>query len=370
MLPNCILDKMRLGQWGNPVLRVVLLGTSDPGSPLHLLRGQRDILKIIFDDLADLWRTHIVYPEAPVRHEVGCWKLYPSQPFARLGAVEFPKPTDIQINMMPFIYGRKASLPKELWPYWPMILNNCYCQQLQDKVCYLTIHESLVKAGESQRRPGLHTDSPGELRVGGHGRDYWTHIAWGGEAGGIYMASNVANSCAVWPIKAKNLGFVAGRAGHGDLEHLRGVLPRPTVMQPNRMYWMTDHTPHESLPLEKTTYRQFFRLVTEQVSVWFARHSTPSPTGVMPNCRIVHWDKFGDAAQETTKKSMKTWNEPRSDESSLGSDDDPTEMKYFDDVDVKCDSQSTDQSRPQAQQWTVDSSWKEKRKLFLKEVCF
>ena len=33
------------------------------------------------------------------------------------------------------------------------------------KVYYLTIQESMVKAGESQRRPGLHVDSPGNIKI-------------------------------------------------------------------------------------------------------------------------------------------------------------------------------------------------------------
>ena len=32
------------------------------------------------------------------------------------------------------------------------------------KVYYLTIQETMVKAGTSQRRPGLHVDSPGRVR--------------------------------------------------------------------------------------------------------------------------------------------------------------------------------------------------------------
>ena len=59
---------------------------------------------------------------------------------------------------------------------------------------------------------------------------------------------------------------------------------------------MTDRTPHESLPLDETTYRQFFRLVTSQVSLWYEDHSTPDPNGVKPDpsvTSIVRGDKFG-----------------------------------------------------------------------------
>ena len=57
-------------------------------------------------------------------------------------------------------------------------------------------------------------------------------------------------------------------------------------MEANRMYWMTDRTPLEWLPLKTTTYCQFFRLVTSQVGLWFADHSTPNLNGVKPDPKI------------------------------------------------------------------------------------
>ena len=60
------------------------------------------------------------------------------------------------------------------------------------------------------------------------------------------------------------------------------------------MVWITDCTPHESLPLKAETSRQYFRLVTSEVSVWYADHSTPNPLGIKPpeNVKIVHGNKF------------------------------------------------------------------------------
>ena len=58
---------------------------------------------------------------------------------------------------------------------------------------------------------------------------------------------------------------------------------------------MTDRTPHESLPLKTGTYRQFFRLVTSRVGLWFADHSTPNPFGIVPDpkiTKIVRGSKF------------------------------------------------------------------------------
>ena len=106
------------------------------------------------------------------------------------------------------------------------------------KVYYLTIQESLVEAGHSQRRPGLHVDSPGQVKIKpsasspsseglskGNGSSHmWNGHHWGqGNAhcvdvgdsrdsddwaeendnyfvvyGGIFIASSVANSCRAW----------------------------------------------------------------------------------------------------------------------------------------------------------------------------
>ena len=79
-------------------------------------------------------------------------------------------------------------------------------------------------------------------------------------------------------------------------------------------------TPHESLPLKKGAFRQFFRLVTSQVvinslfiyllgskvSLWYADHSTPNPLGVLPDpdvTRIVTGDKFGEDGVELVEEN-------------------------------------------------------------------
>ena len=56
-----------------------------------------------------------------------------------------------------------------------------------------------------------------------------------------------------------------------------------------------NRTPHESLALPQGAYRQFFRLVTSQVSLWYKDHSTENPLGVEPDPTITRTavgDKF------------------------------------------------------------------------------
>lgn len=57
--------------------------------------------------------------------------------------------------------------------------------------------------------------------------------------------------------------------------------------------------PHESLPVQETQFRQFFRLVTGEVAAWFSKHSDPNPLGVVPpaGTKIIDDDKFEMSAE-------------------------------------------------------------------------
>ena len=139
---------------------------------------------------------------------------------------------------------------------------------------------------------------------------------------GIYMASNTPDSTSVYdalicieplPVHrtdlpdgvtdddiGSGLGAVCGQArrinvnAHGDIEHLRETLAgRETHLLPDAMYWMTDRTPHESLPLQAGTVRQYFRLVTSKVSLWYAEHSTANPKVPLPeDVKLIEGNKF------------------------------------------------------------------------------
>ena len=118
------------------------------------------------------------------------------------------------------------------------------------------------------------------------------------------MASNVDNSCAMWNanIKPNDTGDeIIGALG--NMEHVRHLLGPPNILEKNTLYWFTDRTPHESLILKKKKRRQYFRLVTHPVSVWYAEHSTPNPNGVLPDpneTKIIQGNKF-------IKKPVNLW---------------------------------------------------------------
>ena len=85
--------------------------------------------------------------------------------------------------MMPIIVEdtfKDCKLPEYVEPYWSLI-HACLYPEMEratwgpwptqniplekGRVNYLTIQEGWVEAEESQRRPGLHVDSPGEVKI-------------------------------------------------------------------------------------------------------------------------------------------------------------------------------------------------------------
>jgi len=319
----------------DPITKAFLEGVYDEDCVLFKLNGLWHLLRGIWGYVKAYWRES-VYETRSVRYQeatqggemvsyININNPDNNMKFSLLSGcmrygrrLDFPKPKNININMMPFILSNKfkgTCLPKYLRAYWDSLIT--YCPVDEDeygKVCYLTIHESEIEENSSQRRPGVHTERPGrlELRYGsvdeidkGQGDsmieletvdNYWGYGMYDKTkmtvTGGIYMASTVADSCRVWDCQIVDDTCI----GHmGDIEHLRSLLPESEVMEPNCLYWITDRTPHESLPLKKRTYRQFFRLVTSQVSLWFEDHSTKNPLGVVPDpniTKIVKGSKF------------------------------------------------------------------------------
>eukprot|EP00929_Paragymnodinium_shiwhaense_P103580 TRINITY_DN6719_c0_g1_i2.p1 TRINITY_DN6719_c0_g1~~TRINITY_DN6719_c0_g1_i2.p1 ORF type:complete len:361 (+),score=58.96 TRINITY_DN6719_c0_g1_i2:87-1169(+) len=215
--------------------------------------------------------------------------------------IEFPEPSGLNVNMMPFEMGKKESLPANLHQYWPLIESCRLPESELGKIGFLTVQESMVSKGECQRRPGLHIESPGYMALSG---EYTSkRYNWGcgivnhdfsAVEGGIYMASSVAKSCRLWEAKISDVGAAAGHLG--DMEHMREALGEGVFMEPDRMYWLTDATPHESLPLEADEHRQFFRLVTSTLSAWYPEHSTQNDLVRLEesNTKIVSGSKFAD----------------------------------------------------------------------------
>ena len=298
----------------NPVARVILQGLYDAGSPFHLLAGMHYILKAIWHNVVTCYKSSIKLGNSMDLSYVKVkWgHFYTSSDSDADWLVRFPEPSDIDINMMPFVMAKtfkETKLPDYLRTYWDQILDQCIVRSELGKIGYLTIQESYVEKHSTQRRPGIHTESPGVVMFKeGTGKLNVSSkfFSWGSGVfsttqellGGIYMASNVPNSCKIWNCKIlrpdDSSPDVVGE--HGNIEHLRAFLPSSCeVLNANTVYWFTDRTPHEALPLAEGTYRQFFRLVTSQVTCWYEEHNTKNPNGVVPDpniTKIVGGSKF------------------------------------------------------------------------------
>ena len=80
---------------------------------------------------------------------------------------------------------------------------------------------------------------------------------------------------------------LANNSGEAQrIEEEEGYQRKKKMMKGNIIYWLTGRTPRESLPVNKQRYQQFFRLVTNNVSVWYEQHSTKNPNGVVPDPNI------------------------------------------------------------------------------------
>mmetsp|Transcript_27917 Transcript_27917/g.47455 ORF Transcript_27917/g.47455 Transcript_27917/m.47455 type:complete len:411 (-) Transcript_27917:342-1574(-) len=332
----------KFGWKGKP--EVLLAGTRDGNSPLSLLREhEATIVREICSFISNRWARHVklTVPAALVgvdlhddelvqfnhgRYQNGAGLLIIGDykggsnktssgfdngfvAWARCchHFLNFPEPAGRNVNMMPFIFGDKHSLPNDLQCYFPLIERCPYMQDDVGKVGYLTVHESHVNVGDAQRREGLHIESPGVFcdssftpavehhwGAGFYGTEIDGGIFMGPDRfdGGIFMASSVKDTSIVWDalVDSRIPGIVDQ---HGGCKQLRSLIGKGTKLEAGELIWMTDCTPHEALPQEESGFRQFFRVVTPNISHWYADHSTANPNVPLPsNVTVVHGNKF------------------------------------------------------------------------------
>ena len=351
-----------------PGVQWLLLGTRDPKSSLAVLRGHDAVLQMIATRLAELHRSDFVDTD-------GVFAV-------RVNAVEFPEPNNRYCNMMPIKLGDVNSIPDEFKPYIPMIAACPVAREEWYRTAYLTVDERRVDKGFAHRRPGLHVEAPiimppppsgdddkddddknsqffvsrwrpydksegcmldwgrgycfawpvskpvDDLQAdgdsddddddddGSDGETYWEY-ARGHLCGGIFMASNVPDSTRVFNCQPKDTA-APFRLEHGDIDPLRPFMPRGAVLKDGDLVWITDQTPHESLVLPESTDRQFFRLVTRRIDVWYADHSTPNPCGfdLPDDVIVVHGDKFdpktsSDLYQRLQQRPRRIWRDQK-----------------------------------------------------------
>ncbi|KAJ3219598.1 hypothetical protein HDU81_000289 [Chytriomyces hyalinus] len=318
----------------HPSIPIILFGVQSETSPLSIFKRDNDALRLIITFVQESWLSHIHRTDTPTKlhyspysHDVPI----PSGLFVLPGPMSFPKPLKdkhgqlipVHVNMMPFemvdpddtwnprnTKHVADTLPPNIKRYATMVAK-CLRRVPGEhgKVGYISVHESYIEEGATQRRPGLHIEAPGKTPPGISMHGFHKYYAWGGGQvtgtedldqygvinmeGGIFFASNMAGTCRVWDCLIEDHEKVVGHLG--DIGHLRKAIggnEAGTVLGAGEIAWMTDRTPHESLPQPQSGFRQFFRLVTSEVSGWYEEHNTPSELGIAPNCDIVKGNKF------------------------------------------------------------------------------
>ena len=123
-------------------------------------------------------------------------------------------------------------------------------------------------------------------------------------SGGVYIASNVPSSTRVWNCQVTN-DEIIGK--NGNIEPLREFLPSMGfLLESDCMYWMSDSIPHESLPMQFTRMRQFFRIMTSEVEFWFKDHYTANPLGVLPDPSVTEI-VAGNVSSEEELQILNDW---------------------------------------------------------------
>eukprot|EP01084_Bolivina_argentea_P078378 142213_1 len=150
-----IVPKIRL----DPIARILLIAIYDKNNIWYKLGGMKYIVKAIW--------------ELTLQFNANIWTKYIDKDAVALQnkyvQITFPTPRNININMMPFIMShdwQKTKLPNYLIGYHKMI-RKClqFDESQRDKICFLTIQESMVDKGKTQRRPGLHIENPGNVCI-------------------------------------------------------------------------------------------------------------------------------------------------------------------------------------------------------------
>ena len=322
----------------NPILRVILEGVYDDSCQLSLLRGTPHIVELIYSYIMEYWKSLIVYGDADdtikeVAQNIGRVQLQPgeiknfpsNQFFLETAKAIFPQPQDLDIHMMPFVLEssfEKCYLPDNLRLYWENMIKPLFrtqngdCRSEEGKVCYLTIYEGPSDSFMTHDRSFLHVISSRRdisqkdednsryifkknksikangtpiLRLSKNMWDKDLITSYNKVEGGIYMAFNASNLCAVWNSKilidpANNNTDIIG--ANGDITHLRKYIGKREAMNSDKIYWITDRTPIEFCLPSDRTYVQYFRIDTHQLPVWYEDHSTKNPLGVFPNLNI------------------------------------------------------------------------------------
>jgi hypothetical protein len=188
-----------------------------------------------------------------------------------IGKIIFPEFTGIKCSMMPFIQGDESSLPEIYKPYSEIIKNNFL---EKGEIGFLTIHESFVESGKSQRgynSKGINRNV--HIEVGRNNNiNRWgsgSGTSWGGKGKTllddntmVLIANSISNTCRLWNTKEMR------STKDGDLSAYIDSYPEHTgiLMKAGELAKISIFTPHECINQKQSGVRQFLRIVGKGVT--------------------------------------------------------------------------------------------------------
>ena len=210
--------------------------------------------------------------------------------------ISFPAFTGLKCNMMPFIQGDSKSIPDEYKAY-ASIINSIYLEK--GLIGYLTIDESFVEGGKSQRGfnskgidRNVHVEVGSIKKMGGSwgssggswggsGGGSWGSSggSWGGSGGGswgssgkksktflhrdtqVLIANSLSNTCRYWN------NIETRYTDDGDLSDYIEDYPENSgiLMKSGEVARLNIFSPHEAIMQPKPANRQFFRIIGDGV---------------------------------------------------------------------------------------------------------
>lgn len=195
-----------------------------------------------------------------------------------VGKMVLPMSSGIRIQMMPIEMNNLETVPYFLRPAWTQTIARLFeLSPIKRGIGYLTIDERFTKAGQTHRRPGLHVDGIGPWGDGGG--------SWGAN-GFLTVANYLGCEAYIQEFEGCPIGFdrTVDPEIEGSCEHFRKQCMdyMKIKLQPDEVYWMDSWCVHESVPLERDTYRTFVRLSMPSESSSYEGFAV-NPTMVKPS---------------------------------------------------------------------------------------
>ena len=220
----------------------------------------------------------------------------PAVAYHRLGgrSIQFPPPTGRHVTMLPFVLGRRDSLPAELQPYYSLI-SQCpvHVSELR-QVCYLTVREGKRSNANDNRIQLAQVPMTSQAQFAAGVEHHWgigQPYTSDEYHGGMYMATSGGTFIQTWNTMVDD-DIRDSFEIDEDLEHLRPFLGEPNVIPTNELIWMTNLTPFQAQTMAAEAEcqesdegtRQLFQLITSKISYWDSSRNTPNPMVDIPSC--------------------------------------------------------------------------------------